>query len=66
MNHRGSSMNLGFQSIHRVLTREFLSIIKKTIVNKKKKKKIKEKEIGKEKIQEACKNQLSRLDFLAL
>lgn len=30
LNHRGSSMNLRFQSIHRVLTREFLSIIKKT------------------------------------
>ena len=29
LNHRGSSMNLRFQSIHRVLTREFLSIIKK-------------------------------------
>lgn len=24
LNHRGSSMNLGFDSIHRVLTREFL------------------------------------------
>ena len=30
LNHRGSSMNLRFESIHRVLTREFLSIIKKT------------------------------------
>jgi hypothetical protein len=34
LNHRGSSMNLGFESIHRVLTREFLSIINKTnIIN---------------------------------
>jgi hypothetical protein len=49
MNHRGSSMNLGFQSIHRVLTREFLSIIKKTIVklHYTQKKQIKEKEVGK-------------------
>ena len=30
LNHRGSSMNLRFESIHRVLTREFLSKIKKT------------------------------------
>lgn len=28
-NHRGSSMNLGFQSVHGVLTREFLSSTKK-------------------------------------
>ncbi|MFS7975335.1 hypothetical protein Hanom_Chr14g01333611 [Helianthus anomalus] len=34
LNHRGSSMNLGFESIRRVLTREFLSIINKTnIIN---------------------------------
>ena len=32
LNHRGSSMNLRFQLIHRVLTRKFLSIIKKTKV----------------------------------
>lgn len=32
LNHRGASMNLGFPSIHRVLTREFLSLIKKTRV----------------------------------
>ena len=30
LNHRGSGMNLKFQLIHRVLTREFLSKIKKT------------------------------------
>lgn len=29
LNHRGSGMNLRFQLIHRVLTREFLSKIKK-------------------------------------
>ena len=33
LNHRGSSMNLGFESIHRVLTREFLSKINKTNIN---------------------------------
>jgi hypothetical protein len=32
LNHRGSSMNLRFQLIPRVLTRKFLSIIKKTKV----------------------------------
>lgn len=35
LNHRGSSMNLRFQLIHRVLTRKFLSIIKKTKVKNK-------------------------------
>ncbi len=30
LNHRGSGMNLKFQLIHRVLTREFLSKRKKT------------------------------------
>lgn len=30
LNHRGSSMNLGFQSIHRVLTREIPINDKKT------------------------------------
>lgn len=29
LNHRGSGMNLKFQLIHRVLTREFLSKMKK-------------------------------------
>jgi len=29
LNHRGSSMNLRFESIHGVLTREFLLIINK-------------------------------------
>lgn len=33
LNHRGSSMNLRFQLIHRVSTREFLSITSKTRVN---------------------------------
>lgn len=40
-NHRGSSMNLRFQSTHRVATREVLSI----------------KKIETEKIQEACNDQ---------
>lgn len=49
LNHRGSSMNLRFQLIHRVLTRKFLSILKKTkgkphYIQRKKKK---EKKIGK-------------------
>lgn len=49
LNHRGSSMNLRFESIHRVLTRKFLSIIiKKKIVKPYYIKiPIKEKEIGK-------------------
>ena len=29
LNHRGSNMNLRFQSIYRILTRKFLSIITK-------------------------------------
>jgi hypothetical protein len=43
LNHRGSSMNLGFQSIHRVLTREIpinfndKKTIIKAILQKKKK-----------------------------
>ena len=32
LNHRGSNMNLRFQSIYRILTRKFLSIITKTTV----------------------------------
>lgn len=58
LNHRGSSMNLGFESIHRVLTREFLSIIKKTNNKHYIQKQIKEKERNREeRIQEARKDQ---------
>lgn len=53
LNHRGSSMNLGFESIHRVLTREFLSI-KKNKSNKHSRQKQRNRE---ERIQEARKDQ---------
>lgn len=57
-NHRGSSMNLGFQLINRVLTREIPINHKKKRVKvvlhyTQRKSKVK---IGKEKIQEACSN----------
>lgn len=39
LNHRGSSMNLRFESIHGVLTREFLLIIKKKKVKRTKQRK---------------------------
>ena len=58
LNHRSSSMNLGFKSIHRVLTRQFLSIIKKTNNKHYIQKQIKEKERNREeRIQEARKDQ---------